>query len=137
MAQQDLTGIWQGLYSYGGLGQEIGFTATLLDSGGAIFGTTHEFDPRLAEHSLDASLSGNRAGQTVSFTKVYEAAGEDFQPIAYEGVLSGDGTEVEGTWSIRSAGALSGRFLMSRPRRNSSAEEATRKARKPVDVGAD
>lgn len=126
MAAQDLTGIWQGLYSYGGLGHEVGFTATMLDSGGALWGTTHEHDLRLAPTSLDASLAGRRAGQRVSFTKTYETEGEGFFPIAYEGVLSGDGTEVEGTWAIP-ASALSGRFLMSRPRRR--AEGAKTRAR--------
>ena len=130
MAQEDLTGIWQGLYSYGGLGHEIGFTATLLESGGAVFGTTHEFDPALAPTSLDASVNGNRAGQRVSFTKTYEAEGEAFHPIAYEGVLSGDGTEVEGAWAIPGVGALSGRFLMSRPQRTERAEWAKRTVKK-------
>lgn len=128
MTSQDLTGIWQGLYSYGGVGHEVGFTATVLEAAGAVYGTTHEHDPRLSADNLDASLSGNRAGARVSFTKTYEANGEEFQPIAYEGVVSGDGTEVEGTWSIPNGGALSGRFLMSRPRR----QVATKKARKTV-----
>lgn len=128
MTAQDLTGIWQGLYSYGGAGHEVGFTATVLESGGALYGTTHEYDPRLAADNLDASLAGNRAGQRVSFTKVYEATGEEYLPIAYEGVLSGDGTEVEGTWSIPDGVSVSGRFLMSRPRR----QAATKKARKTV-----
>lgn len=126
MAEQDLTGIWQGLYTYGGLGEQIGFTATMLDSGGALYGTTHEFDPRLASTSLDASLSGNRTGQRVNFTKVYDAEGEAFCPISYDGVLSGDGSEVEGTWAIPSAGTLSGRFLMSRPRRTTKSRSAKR-----------
>lgn len=134
MAEQDLTGIWQGLYTYGGLGHDVGFTATLLESGGAVFGTTHEFDPVLAPTSLDASISGNRAGQRVSFTKVYEAEGDTFYPVAYEGILSGDGTEVEGRWAISGAGALSGRFLMSRPKREEQAERAKRAVRKPAKV---
>lgn len=129
MAEQDLTGIWQGLYTYGGLGHEVGFTATLLETGGAVYGTTHEHDPHLAPGSLGASLAGSRAGQRVSFTKTYEAEGEEFQPIAYEGVLSGDGTEVEGTWAIRTGSSLSGRFLMSRPRRKAQERKARRTVR--------
>lgn len=122
MADQDLTGIWQGLYSYGGLGHQVGFTATLIDSGGSLFGSTHERDPHLAPTSLGASLSGRRLGRRVSFTKVYEAQDEHLLPIAYEGTLSGDGTEVEGTWAIRSP-PLSGRFLMSRPSRRVAKRE--------------
>lgn len=122
MAEQDLTGIWQGLYSYGGLGDHVGFTATLIDSGGALYGSTHERDPHLAPTSLEASLSGRRRGRRVSFTKIYEAQDEHLLPIAYEGSLSGDGTELEGTWEIRSP-PLSGRFLMSRPPRRAAEAE--------------
>lgn len=129
MAEKDLTGIWQGLYSYGGVGHEVGFTATLLESGGSVYGTTHEYDPRLAASNLDASVTGSRTGQRVSFTKTYEVEGEDFSPISYEGVVSPDGTEVEGTWSLRTAAPLSGRFLMSRPRRQEKEEKATRMVR--------
>jgi len=129
MAEQDLTGIWQGLYSYGGVGHEVGFTATLLESGGAVYGTTHEYDPRLASENLDAAVAGSRAGHRVSFTKTYEASSEGFVPIAYEGVLSPDGMEVEGTWSLRASAPLSGRFLMSRPRRREKGKKALRTVR--------
>jgi hypothetical protein len=49
----------------------------------------------------------------VTFTKIYEQAGPGYErPVAYDGVLASDTTEIEGRWSI--AGALSGKFLMIR-----------------------
>jgi hypothetical protein len=129
MAEQDLTGIWQGLYSYGGIGRQVGFTATLIETGGALYGTTHESDRLLGPASLEASLAGARAGQRVGFVKTYATDRDEFLPIAYEGVVSGDATEVEGTWSIRDGLSLSGRFLMCRPRPRARAVEAKKTVR--------
>ena len=38
---QDLTGVWNGLYSYPD-GLSVTFVATLIESGGALSGSTHE-----------------------------------------------------------------------------------------------
>ncbi len=44
--------------------------------------------------------------------KSYEAADRDYTVVEYEGILSGDGTEIEGRWTI--PGNCSGTFLMIR-----------------------
>jgi hypothetical protein len=107
----NLTGIWQGTYYYPfGLG-EVSFVATLIESGTSLTGTTHEVEPSAPSVTLCASLSGGRRGSAIEFVKVYDAVHRD--PIAYEGTLSNDHTEIQGRWVI--ANELSGTFRMIRP----------------------
>ena len=105
-----LTGVWQGTYYYPfGLG-EVSFAATLIKSGTSLTGTTHEVEPWIPG-TLCASISGIRLGRAVEFVKTYDARYSE--PIAYEGILSYDLTEIEGRWVI--AKKLSGTFRMIRP----------------------
>jgi hypothetical protein len=126
---QSLTGVWQGTYCYpAGLGP-VSFVATLIEAGSSLTGTTHEpgrwsfgGGPNV---TLYASLSGSRHGGAVAFVKTYDGDNPLYRPIAYEGTLSGDGTKIEGRWTI--SGILSGRFLMIRPARKAEAESVSRK----------
>lgn len=111
--QQDLTGVWTGQYAYRNGWPPVLFTATLIDSAGALSGSTHEDEP--VHGMLFATVSGRRAGSVVSFTKTYEDAPATFLTVSYEGVLAPDGDEIEGVWRV--AGSGSGTFLMVRPRR--------------------
>lgn len=132
MAEQDrggernLTGVWNGLYTYPD-GRSTAFVATLIESGGALSGTTHEPGTVGADlgATLYASLAGARHDSSVGFTKTYDRA-DDFHrsPIVYQGALNGDGTEIEGRWTI--AKVWSGKFLMIRS--PGQAEKAERKA---------
>jgi hypothetical protein len=116
-----LTGIWQGTYYYPfGLG-EVSFVATLIESGTSLTGTTHEVEPSAPGVTLCGSLSGTRLGSAVEFVKIYDAG--DRNPIAYEGALSNDRTEIQGRWVI--ANEWSGTFRMIRPA--SKARSVTRK----------
>jgi hypothetical protein len=110
---ENLTGVWQGLYSYP-YGQSVSFVATLIDAGASFSGTIHE--PSIfGGHTIYATLAGARQGCAVSFLKTYEkSAGRQYNSsIQYEGALNGDATEIEGRWTIRVFG-LSGKFLMIR-----------------------
>jgi hypothetical protein len=127
---QNLTGVWHGLYTYPA-GTSVSFVATLIEAGGHLGGSTHE--PCVAAICLSdtvyATLSGSWQGNAVTFIKTYDNAGPDYQnPVAYEGTLSGDATEIEGRWTIR--GLLSGTFLMIRSA--SKAETVERKAHEKV-----
>jgi hypothetical protein len=111
---ENLTGVWQGLYSYP-YGGSVSFVATLIDSGGSFSGTIHE--PCIfrdgPSDTLYATLAGTRQGSAVSFLKTYEkSAGPRYGSVQYEGVLNGDATEIEGRWTI--LGVWSGKFLMIR-----------------------
>jgi hypothetical protein len=123
---RNLTGVWNGLYTYQD-GRFTSFVATLIDSGGALSGTTHE--PGTVGGRPGATLCANLAGfcrgGAVAFTKVYEQPdGLHRSPILYDGALNGDGTEIEGRWTI--VGVWSGKFLMIRP--GNRAAEVSRKA---------
>ena len=119
---QDLTGVWNGLYSYPD-GRSVTFVATLIESGRMLTGSTHE--PCVGRNgparTLFASLMGRRDGSAVSFRKTYEAAGPRFGTVNYEGRLNADATEIEGRWIIPGAG--SGKFMMIRPLREALEEE--------------
>jgi hypothetical protein len=86
--------------------------ATVIDSGRALSGSTHEPNV-LGAGTLVASLAGSRHQGAVSFIKTYDKAGPQYEyPIRYEGVLNGDATEIEGRWLI--GDGSSGKFLMIR-----------------------
>ena len=114
VGERNLTGIWNGLYTYPH-GQSTSFVATLIETAGALSGTTHE--PSTLgdgpETTSFAMLAGSRRDSAVTFTKRYERPTLlKASPILYEGVLNGDGTEIEGRWTIREG--WSGKFLMIR-----------------------
>jgi hypothetical protein len=70
-------------------------------------------------------------GGSVSFTKTYEPGAARFAPVAYDGSLNADLTEIDGTWTIKRR--MSGRFLMMRSRRPSEAVETEEKIAVPVE----
>jgi hypothetical protein len=110
----DLTGIWQGLYTYPEINRSVSFVATLIDLHGSFTGMTHEpcvFRDRPGT-TLYANLAGHRQQHDVTFEKTYEAAGAGYDTVHYEGRLSSDGNEIEGRWTI--APIRSGTFLMIR-----------------------
>jgi hypothetical protein len=124
--EQNLTGIWNGLYTYPN-GRSTSFVATLIDSGGSLSGTTHE--PGSLGGTLYASLVGSRNDSAVGFTKTYDRRGLlHRKPIIYEGTLNGDATEIEGRWTIKKV--WSGKFMMVRS--GSQAASVERKAVEPV-----
>jgi hypothetical protein len=111
---ENLTGVWQGLYTYPVSGASVSFVATLIESGRVLSGSIHE--PRdygvPVGETLYATLLGSRSDSAISFTKTYQGAGRGCDRVEYEGSLSGDRTEIEGVWTIPGVG--SGKFLMIR-----------------------
>jgi len=114
-ASGNLTGIWQGLYSYPGAYAPVSFTATLIESGAWVSGSIHETaqDEWGDWREVAATLLGKRGGLAVTFTKTYDGTNGWTHAVGYEGVLSDDSTEISGQWSI--PGVWSGKFLMIRP----------------------
>jgi hypothetical protein len=111
--KRNLTGVWNGLYTYRD-GRSTPFVATLIDSGGALSGTTHETSTSGTPGAmLLASLAGARSDSAVTFTKTYDKPDVFHRsPIRYDGVLNSEGTEIEGRWTIMLF--WSGKFLMVR-----------------------
>ncbi|MDD2705969.1 MAG: hypothetical protein PHU07_11650 [Acidocella sp.] len=110
----NLTGLWQGQFSY--LSNRFApefFTANLLEGLNFIGGSILEIvvNGKSAGMRFYASVSGKREGSSVIFTKIYETAPRSHQ-VYYSGTVNDDFTEIEGTWTIRSN--WSGRFLMIR-----------------------
>lgn len=125
LSAQNLTGIWHGLYSYTDGRPSVSFVATLIETGSTVSGTSHEPSDRKGSwnQALYATLLGRRQGASVTFLKTYESPGPRYySTIAYQGTLSGDGTEIEGGWLI--PGNNSGKFLMIR---SAGKEEAVRR----------
>src|SRR5690242_16817908 len=112
--ERNLTGIWNGLYTYPH-GQSTAFVATLIETAGSVSGTTHE--PSTSGDAPGttwfATVSGSRHASVVTFTKQYDPPGQSTSnPVRYEGALNVDGSEIEGRWII--AQVWSGKFLMIR-----------------------
>lgn len=124
----NLTGVWQGLYTYPAQYGSVSFTATLIETESHVSGSTHE--PCVVgdcpSETLYATLLGRRQDSAVAFTKTYDvAAGSVYGTVEYEGTLSGDATEIEGRWKVSSG--WSGKFLMIR-----SAGKAVARTRKKL-----
>jgi hypothetical protein len=110
----NLTGLWHGQYSYPvATRAPVSFSANLIqieDSlGGSI--TERALLGRALVRTLFATIQGRRDDSIVSFLKVYEANSGPYTNVAYQGVLSEDGLEIDGDWI---ASGWSGRFLMIR-----------------------
>lgn len=113
-SSKSLTGVWTGMYTYPNSGEPIFFTASLIESGSLVTGTTHETcatidSPRTTLHAM---LSGSRGEGYVVFTKEYDGSGGWSHTVEYDGMINGEATEIEGHWNIN--GLLAGRFMMMR-----------------------
>ena len=114
---QNLTGVWHGLYSYPAQYKmpESHFVATLIDGGAYFSGTIHEvMRGRDKEVPANAMVEGTHDGNHVTFVKTYDGTSGHSHSLMYDGQLSSDATEIEGTW--RTTSGFSGTFLMIRNR---------------------
>ncbi|WP_425229079.1 hypothetical protein [Sphingomonas sp.] len=114
MSGRDLTGRWDGIFSYPRLLPPNGFAATLAECDGTLTGEVEERsddagDPGAA---IAALIDGERIGSTVRFTKRYDAANRAHYAVGYAGTLADDGDEITGEWTI--PGLWSGSFIMIR-----------------------
>lgn len=128
-----LTGVWDGNFSYPRVLSPVSFTMVILEIGTAISGTVHEnpTDGPSAGRTLIAAVEGERTGNLVQFTKVYEGAGRPHRrPIRYDGTLDPDGNEIAGRWMI--SDPWSGKFVMVRSGQPPVAAASRRKASVPV-----
>lgn len=110
----NLTGVWQGLFSYPQALAPGLFTATLIETGSVLSGSTSEVwrsGPRAGETIL-AMLEGSHHDHAVNFIKTYEGPERPNHSVHYDGTLTSDFLEIEGLWRI--PGSWSGRFLMIR-----------------------
>jgi hypothetical protein len=98
----------------------MGFVATINDNGGSLSGTTTEPSDIFAGADERADIRGTRSGTTVSFYKYYDGAGAYGHSVTYDGVITADGQQVEGRWSIDE---FSAKFIMSRNLQKFEAEE--------------
>jgi hypothetical protein len=112
----DLTGVWNGMYRQTLVGS-VPFTATLVQSGDHVGGSTHEPCIRsdCPRKTHLAILSGHRSGLSVSFVKSYDPPGFGFDTVNYSGELNADATEIAGIWSI--SNVFFGAFVMTRSSR--------------------
>jgi hypothetical protein len=126
----DLTGVWDGSYVQPGAGM-VTFTATLVESGGALAGSVTEpcMMPACPLATHNASIRGHRAGGKVSFEKHYEPAGYGYGTVVYEGTVNAEATEIDGRWRLP---GFSGAFLMVRSTRTSEAIVTEERIKEPA-----
>jgi hypothetical protein len=109
----DLSGDWAGTYAYPFAKAPVPFTAKLTERDGWLSGVMEENSviaggpPR----RRSASVEGRRVGFEVTWLKMYEDRTINHD-VDYKGVVSADGLEITGTWSI--VGNWSGPFVMRR-----------------------
>lgn len=124
-ARLNVSGYWNGAYSYRHSLRIVMFSAQLFEVNGDIAGSTEEAAPAadLSFGKLSATLRGVRSHLQVSWLKRYDEPRPDnyAQPIIYEGELTSDGLEIRGEWKF--PGLISGTFLMIRALGTTSAAE--------------
>ncbi len=123
----DLSGVWDGTYIQPGTGM-VTFTATLVETGGALFGDVTEpcSNPQCPLRTHNASIAGHRSGTMVAFVKRYEPPGYGFDTVHYEGVMNAEATEIDGRWRLP---GNSGSFLMIRASKSAQAVTTGKRAR--------
>ncbi len=99
----NISGQWDGTFAYPDVpeaGPITPFLANIQDIGGSITGTTiepHEY----REGTAQATLAGNRHGNSIHFTKTYHGAGFEYrEAVIYIGTLCEEGDLITGEWSI-------------------------------------
>ncbi len=109
----NLSGIWNGLYSYPRTRPPVHFVAELSELDGWLSGVIEERsdDDDDAGGMIGATLQGRRTGRTVTFLKTYDRMTRLRDAVQYQGEVNGDGTEIEGRWTTV---GWSGAFLMIR-----------------------
>jgi hypothetical protein len=118
MDERSLTGVWSGQYSYRFWRRAVDFTAHLVETNGALWGSTEEtVDIMGRPQILAAMLDGARHGSAVAFRKSYDhetrsGRGTVYRRVDYRGQISADGSQIEGSWRV--AAFQSGRFVMIR-----------------------
>jgi hypothetical protein len=112
-AEISLTGLWHGQFSYPVAMAPEFFNANLIETSDFIGGSIQETvqNGRQKGRIFHASVSGQRTGNQVKFTKRYETPPR-VHSVYYEGMLNADATEIEGTWTVPNS--WSGKFLMIR-----------------------
>lgn len=134
LGRDDLSGTWQGLYSYSDGRESVAFVAVVIDAAGSLGGTTHERcgAGEAPGGYLYATLRGRRAGSTVTFAKTYDGTGGWEHSVGYDGTINEDGTEITGQWRVDGEwGMWTGPFLMMRA--GGKEEAAIRRALQPVE----
>ncbi|MBR0779751.1 hypothetical protein JQ625_33445 [Bradyrhizobium diazoefficiens] len=126
----DLTGVWDGTFMQPGVGM-ITFTATLVETGGALSGRVTEpcMMPVCPISTHHAAIAGQRAGSAVSFVKRYEPPGFGYASVTYEGSVNAEATEIDGRWHLPGA---SGAFLMIRAGKTAQAVTTEKRAKAPT-----
>jgi hypothetical protein len=98
----NLSGQWQGFYSYPSRQRPVSFSATLTEAGSWLTGMTTETgtEGKARGRVLGATLQGRRTARSVTFLKLYADGFPAYDGVHYEGEVRADGTEIEGRWSI-------------------------------------
>ena len=111
----NLSGRWQGQYSYVGRRKDPGpFSAKLSESNSWLDGLIEEIGTagEVKGRPLAATVQGRRTGRSVTWIKIYHGGFRLYDAVQYAGEVSEDGQEIEGNWTIH--GNSAGRFLMLR-----------------------
>ncbi len=111
----NLTGTWQGQYSYGDRNKSpVPFSAMLNENEAWLEGIVEEIGTAGDARGLtiSASIQGKRSGRSVTWIKIYHRAFRLYDSVQYKGEVSADGQEIEGRWQI--GVSAFGRFMMIR-----------------------
>ncbi len=98
-------GSWRGKYFYASDSTPNGFEAVFVEVSGAVEGSILD-DGRLGE----AFAGGTFVYPQLKFVKRYHAANTD--PISYQGVMSEDGKQINGTWVIKTHNPVAGTVVI-------------------------
>ncbi len=126
-AEHSIAGDWQGTYAFDD--PDAARAPVPFQAAWAMQGETGRFTGPAQDNGAggEASTDGMQSGRQVAFTKVYvDRSSSYLHPVAYEGTLSEDGTQLAGTWRVAAlSGTWDARRVLSD---DGSAESAQNKA---------
>ncbi|TGX49639.1 hypothetical protein E5A73_19195 [Sphingomonas gei] len=116
---QDVSGVWYGHYAAYAGHEDNGFIALLEEITGSVTGTITEPD-EAGGTIRRATVTGQRDGANLRFTKQYDGSGGWTHAVRYSGAVDADGTLVMGSWVVE---GLTGAFDMTREKFDAEALE--------------
>lgn len=111
MMAPEITGRWAGSYYYSDGRSPVEFSVQINEADGVVSGLMREPNTfgSAASRNLYADIRGSLTGRNLTYVKTYDGSGGQSHSVTYAGIVSEDGTTIEGSWNI---GSLFGKFYI-------------------------
>lgn len=111
MMAPEITGRWAGSYYYSDGRSPVEFSVQINEADGVVSGLMREPNTfgSVGNTHLYADIKGSLTGRNLTYVKTYDGSGGQSHSVTYAGLVSDDGSSIEGSWNI---GGLTGKFFI-------------------------